>query len=258
MDRHDAKRTPLIRALAGALLALQALATEALAAEALPKLGADLAATSVSGLSSGAYMAGQIQVAHSSQIVGAGVVAGGPYACAETEASLIFPFWPTAVAQNAAQALYACMKTTAGEPDPVRSAKRAKDLAEDGEIDPVAGLAADNVYLFSGNEDQTVTRPVVKAAEQFYKEVGVDPGNVTLVEGEGDPELDLRAAGRLLAGAARAVPGVRPRALHRARRRLRRGGRGLSPVGLPAGDRLPRPYRAAWLRAVPRDRRRRL
>ena len=87
--------------------------------------------------------------------------------------------------QNAAQALYACMKTTAGEPDPAKSAKRAKELAAEGAIDPLAGLAQDNVYLFSGNEDQTVTRPVVKAAEQFLKEVGVDPGNITLVEGEG-------------------------------------------------------------------------
>ena len=51
-----------------------------------------------------------------------------------------------------------------GEPDPAASAKRAKELADEGAIDPIAGLAADNVYLFSGNEDQTVTRPVVKAA----------------------------------------------------------------------------------------------
>ena len=72
------------------------LATEARAADELPKLGADLAATSVSGLSSGAYMAGQIQVAHAKDIVGAGIVAGGPYACAESPASRIFPFWPTA------------------------------------------------------------------------------------------------------------------------------------------------------------------
>ena len=165
--------------------ALAIAARPGLAAEALPKLGADLAATSVSGLSSGAYMAGQIQVAHSSQIVGAAIVAGGPFACAESDASLIFPFWPTAVAQNAAQALYACMKTTAGEPDPAKSAKRAKDLADEGAIDPLAGLVQDNVYLFSGNEDQTVTRPVVTATEQFLKEVGVDPGNITLVEGEG-------------------------------------------------------------------------
>jgi hypothetical protein len=46
--------------------------------EALPQLGLDLDETSVSGLSAGAYMAGQLQVAHSSHIVGAGVVAGGP------------------------------------------------------------------------------------------------------------------------------------------------------------------------------------
>jgi poly(3-hydroxybutyrate) depolymerase len=172
--------------LAVALLsALTVSARPGFAAEVLPKLGADLAASSVSGLSSGAYMAGQIQVAHSTQIVGAGIVAGGPFACAESDASLIFPFWPTAVAQNAAQALYACMKTTAGAPDPAKSAKRAKDLAENGAIDPVAGLAQDNVYLFSGNEDQTVTRPVVEAAERFYQEVGVSPGNITLVKAEG-------------------------------------------------------------------------
>ena len=42
---------------------------------------------------------------------------------------------------------------------PTRSdlADRAKELAEDGAIDPIAGLAADNVYLFSGNEDETVS-----------------------------------------------------------------------------------------------------
>ena len=72
--------------LAAAMVVAAASARPAIAAEQLPALGADLSATSVSGLSSGAYMAGQIEVAHSSQIVGAGIVAGGPFACAETEA----------------------------------------------------------------------------------------------------------------------------------------------------------------------------
>src|SRR5262245_19690708 len=49
----------------------------------LPALGADLGATSVSGLSSGAYMAGQFHIAHSRIVVGTGIIAGGPYACAE-------------------------------------------------------------------------------------------------------------------------------------------------------------------------------
>jgi poly(3-hydroxybutyrate) depolymerase len=171
--------------LAAAVLAAGTSAHPARASEQLPALGADLAATSVSGLSSGAYMAGQIEVAHSSQIVGAGIVAGGPFACAETEASKLIPFWPMAVAQNAQQALYKCMKTTLGLPDPKASAERAKELADEGKIDPLSDLAKDNIYLFSGNEDQTVARAVVDAARDFFKEVGVPEINITLVKNKG-------------------------------------------------------------------------
>ena len=171
---------------AALLLAALVLSTRAgAAAETLPKLGADLAQSSVSGLSSGAYMAGQIQVAHSKDIVGAGIVAGGPFACAESSAARLFPFWPTAVAQNASKALYQCIQTRWGEPDPVESANRVKELAEDGAIDPLAGLTGDNVYLFSGNKDQTVELVVVKAAKRFYEEAGVSPSNMTLIEGDG-------------------------------------------------------------------------
>ena len=185
MDRHQAKLTPGVIAAAAFVTALALWPRTGAAAEALPKLGADLAQTSVSGLSSGAYMAGQIHVAHSKDIVGAGIVAGGPYACAESTASRIFPFWPTAVAQNASKALYQCMRTSWGEPDPVKLAKRAKELAEAGAIDPIAGLAEDNVYLYSGNSDQTVELPVVKAAKRFYEEAGVEGTNMNLIEGDG-------------------------------------------------------------------------
>jgi hypothetical protein len=126
-----------------------------------------------------------MHMAHSAKIAGAGIVAGGPYACAESAMSRSFPFWPTAVAQNAAQALSQCMQTYWGAPDPVKLARRAKELADAGAIDPLSGLAEDNVYLFSGDDDQTVKRSVVQAAERFYKEAGVDAGNLTLVEGNG-------------------------------------------------------------------------
>jgi poly(3-hydroxybutyrate) depolymerase len=185
MDQHRSKRAPVAIAAAVFLAACMLPPAPARAAEALPKLGADLAQSSVSGLSSGAYMAGQIQVAHAKDIVGAGIVAGGPYACAESASSRIFPFWPAAVAQNASKALYQCMKTDWGEPDPVELAKRANELADDGAIDPIAGLTADNVYLYSGNSDQTVTLPVVKAAKRFYEAAGVEASNMTLVEGDG-------------------------------------------------------------------------
>jgi poly(3-hydroxybutyrate) depolymerase len=178
---HDVATLVLVAAMIAAAIA----ARPAAAAEQLPALGADLSATSVSGLSSGAYMAGQIEVAHSSEIVGAGIVAGGPFACAETEASKLVPFWPVAVAQNAQQALYKCMQTTLGVPDPKALTERAKELADDGKIDPLSGLAKDNIYLFSGNEDQTVARTVVEAARDFFEDVGVPKTNIALVENKG-------------------------------------------------------------------------
>jgi poly(3-hydroxybutyrate) depolymerase len=176
-----------IGAAAGAAAALLVglWAPAAFTAETLPKLGTDLPATSVSGLSSGAYMAGQIGLAHAKDIVGVGIVGGGPFACAESSASRLFPFWPTAVTQNATLALYGCMKTTMGAPDPDALVARAKELAEDGVIDPLSALANHNVYLYSGNDDQTVTRPVVAAAKRFYDMAGTSLGNVTLVEGAG-------------------------------------------------------------------------
>jgi poly(3-hydroxybutyrate) depolymerase len=155
------------------------------AAEELSKLGIALSKTSVSGLSSGAYMAGQIEVAHSRDIVGAGIVAGGPFACAETESSRLFPYGPVVTWQNATQAANACMKDTWGVPDADKLAKRAKELAAEGKIDDLSGLADDKVYLFSGNEDQTVVHPVVEAAKRFYEAAGVPEANVTLVEREG-------------------------------------------------------------------------
>ncbi|GFO80671.1 PHB depolymerase family esterase [Methyloceanibacter sp.] len=160
-------------------------ASSAVAAETLPKLGAALPQTSVSGLSSGAFMAGQFEVAHAENVVGAGIVAGGPFACAETATARLFPYWLTGVAQNAIQAAQQCMQTTLGEPDAAKLFARAKELAEKGEIDPLPALAKHNVYLYSGDEDSTVGRPVVEAAKRFYELAGVPEANLTYVKGSG-------------------------------------------------------------------------
>ena len=50
----------------------------------LPGLGAKIDDTSVSGISSGAYMAGQFEMAHSRDVIGAAIIAGGPYGCSES------------------------------------------------------------------------------------------------------------------------------------------------------------------------------
>ena len=148
--------------------------------EALPQLGIDLDKTSVSGLSAGAYMASQLQVAHSTDIVGAGIVAGGPFGCAETEGNSLMP---TAV-RNSARALEGCMSDklrSSGIPDVPALAQRAKTLAKDGLVDPLTGLSNDRVYLFSGGEDRIVARSVVEAAQRFYMEVGVPEKNIAMV-----------------------------------------------------------------------------
>ena len=49
----------------------------------LPQLPLDPAAVTVSGISAGGYMAVQFHVAHSALVRGAGIVAAGPYFCAE-------------------------------------------------------------------------------------------------------------------------------------------------------------------------------
>lgn len=50
---------------------------------ALPNFNVDIEQTSVSGLSSGGFMAVQFSVAYSAIIMGAGIIAGGPYYCAQ-------------------------------------------------------------------------------------------------------------------------------------------------------------------------------
>lgn len=133
----------------------------------LPPLDADLSQTTVSGLSSGAYMAGQFHVAFSDTIAGAALVAGGPYDCAE--GSIAF-------------ALQRCMETNLGAPDPGRLAARAQARADRGEIDPLAGLAGDSVYLFSGTNDATVTPPVAATVDDFYRAVGVPANRIRVID----------------------------------------------------------------------------
>ncbi len=122
----------------------------ALAADRLPALGVDVAETSVSGLSSGAFMAVQFHLAHASIVRGVGVLAGGPWGCAQG---------------NTTRATGECMQ---GSPDPVPLVKAARKAATAGRIDPVDALARSRVWLFSGYNDGTVRRPVMNALRDFY------------------------------------------------------------------------------------------
>lgn len=150
---------------------------------ALPALGAALSETSVSGISSGAYMAGQFQMAHAKIVKGAAIIAGGPYGCSESVFAEAFPA-PGTEFLNLSKAINGCMLNMLGAwgvGDPVDLAMKAKRRAENGDIDPIADVAGDRVYLFSGEADHTVMPAIVKAAAQFYEQLGVPSSNIMLV-----------------------------------------------------------------------------
>jgi poly(3-hydroxybutyrate) depolymerase len=188
-----------------AALALCVLAPLRAASEPLPALGADLSRTSVSGLSSGAYMAGQFQVAYSRLVIGAGIVAGGPYGCANSPTAAYTPFWPMVLALNLTRAQDRCMDSGSwftGVPGAGELARQARALADAGRIDPLSGLANDKVYIFSGAGDETVERPVVERAVELYRELGVPEANIAFVKHDQAAHAFLVEEGGLACGVA--------------------------------------------------------
>ncbi|EDT39259.1 hypothetical protein BamMEX5DRAFT_4975 [Burkholderia ambifaria MEX-5] len=73
---HALRRTLRTACVAVAAVVSIAPYGDAAAADQLPAYAADLQRTSVSGLSSGGFMAAQFDVAFSSRLIGAGIVAG--------------------------------------------------------------------------------------------------------------------------------------------------------------------------------------
>jgi poly(3-hydroxybutyrate) depolymerase len=150
----------------------------------LPALGADLSQTSVSGLSSGGYMAGQFHLAHSRIVTGAAILAAGPFGCAESPGAEAFPYFPAALAYNLAQAQNSCMagnSSGAGVLDSRTLLRRATALAQEGKIDPLFNLQRSKVYLYSGGSDHTVATAVVEAARDFYLAAGVPAASIEFV-----------------------------------------------------------------------------
>lgn len=175
----DAQRLAAIAALAALFLAAGCKAE----GTKLPPLGARLNATSVSGLSSGAYMAGQFQIAHSSVVMGAGIIAGGPYGCAESLFADAMP-GPGTAFLNLSKAINGCMldaMRTWGVPDVKLLAERARRLAQAGRIDALEGLAQDRIYLFTGTKDRIVLPAIVTAAAELYTGLGVPAVQVKMV-----------------------------------------------------------------------------
>ena len=128
---------------------------------------------SVSGLSSGAFMAVQLHIAYSESFIGAGIIAGGPYRAVESVRI-------TGLANqdsNVMSAEYICMT-----PLTPRCAPNAADLAEKArdtpDIDDPVDMAKQKLYFFTGTADTVVSSIVVKRTRDFYKALGASDANI--------------------------------------------------------------------------------
>lgn len=142
----------------------------------LPALGLAPDAVTVSGLSSGAYMAGQFGIAYSSSLFGSAVLAGGPYGCSRGSVSTAMfncscPAEKSAVLDlvNAFPGL-GCYTFS---PEVYRVFSERAIRGNQGAIDDPAHLQRHRVWLFSGGKDPVVHRQLVSAAELVYRSLGV-------------------------------------------------------------------------------------
>ena len=129
---------------------------------ALPAFNADIKETSVSGLSSGGFMAVQFDVAYSSIIKGAGVIAGGPYFCARGNVNTA-----TTVCSCTLSPFF-CQVAPGGTnvPELIKVTDRN---ASDGKIDATSNLANHRIWMFSGAADTLVPQPVMNDLETYYR-----------------------------------------------------------------------------------------
>ncbi len=115
-----------------------------------------ISAVYVAGVSSGGYMATQLQVAYSGRIRGAAIFSAGPYYCAQN---------------NANQALYACGDNSYPDQLPTLEADAAL-WSSYGWIDPIGQLSGQPVYVFHGGNDTTVEKSVTDDLVSFYRHFG--------------------------------------------------------------------------------------
>ncbi|MEP0357329.1 prolyl oligopeptidase family serine peptidase [Paraglaciecola sp.] len=107
----------------------------------------------VSGLSSGGYMANQFHIAHSKWVDKVGIMAAGPYYCANNSIK---------------EALEKCVNKSTENTDKDLH-RQANIYAKNGDIDPLENIANSKVWLLRGNKDTTIAPAVSKALFTQYK-----------------------------------------------------------------------------------------
>lgn len=147
----------LLAAAACALAGAQALA----AAPALPALNVDKTKISVSGLSSGAFMANQLGYAYSSTFMGVGVFAGGPYMCAG-HSNYTACMYNASISAGRLSTMQGDLNNWSGTSN-----------------DALANVARQKVYLWVGGADYTVGPNPMDAVRTQYTNNGVTAADLS-------------------------------------------------------------------------------
>lgn len=138
----------------------------------LPAYHINTEQVSISGLSSGAFMATQFHVAYSADVMGAGVIAGGPYFC-------VGSYENTSFSENSTNI---CMAPLVIGPDSEKLFQKAQSFMQRGLIDDLDNLKDDKLYLFSGTADNVVYTEVVDQTEKFYQLAGLSEAHIRYVK----------------------------------------------------------------------------
>ncbi|MEO5671694.1 MAG: hypothetical protein ABIR26_13445 [Ramlibacter sp.] len=146
--------------IASALLAAGA----AHAAVPMPKLNVDKSQTTVSGLSSGGFMANQLGYAHSATFMGVGVFAGGPFMCAGHSNYT------------------ACMYNATISSSMLTTMQNDLNSWSGSAIDNKANVGNQKIYMFVGSSDYTVGPNPMVGAKTQYTNNGVTAANMEYVQ----------------------------------------------------------------------------
>jgi len=118
-----------------------------------PSASIDTDKVTVSGISAGAQMAHQLHIAYPDIFSGVGLIAGGPFGCAEGSLT-------TAITR--------CMGSVSGELPLEDLEKQIRSAANDGQLGNTALLSDDHVWVFHGTQDKTVAAELSDATVELY------------------------------------------------------------------------------------------
>jgi poly(3-hydroxybutyrate) depolymerase len=135
------------------------------AEQELPKLNLAEQIT-LSGLSSGAYMAGQYHLAFAEHVSGVAMLAAGPVYCAQNSLGL---------------ALEHCFNKATSTPDLTAINQYISAQQAAGKLANISTLQDDKVWIFHGSKDATVHPKLAPLLQQQYLQ-WLKPDNIALID----------------------------------------------------------------------------